>query len=195
MLDTTHLPNEAAKPLLMLALPHHVEYFSINAVLKAEKFDLTFRCIKGMMTPVVGSTWTYTEPLVNIGLDSPFKEVDDAVHEIIMEQIDDDMGQLLPTTAENIYGFGKQIARLAQLTHIAKKLHKDGQHGNGFLTGVAEKGTALLANYLEMFLSSQVTDKLLFDSNLGGLVSSNSLQDTEEDFGNGRYNGKFWCKI
>mmetsp|Transcript_8762 Transcript_8762/g.20974 ORF Transcript_8762/g.20974 Transcript_8762/m.20974 type:complete len:963 (-) Transcript_8762:53-2941(-) len=188
MLDTTHLPSEAAKQLLMLALPHHVEKLPSTDLLKPKKFDLTFRCIKGKMTPVVGSTWTYTEPLLDIGLDSGFKEVDDNVHEILLEQIDDDMGQLLPTTAENIYGFGKQIARLAQLTHIAKRIHKEGEHGNGFLTGVPEKGTALLANYLEMFLSSQVTDKLLFDSNLGGLVSSNGLQDTEEDFGNGRYN-------
>lgn len=190
MLDTTHLPNEGGKQLLMLALPHHVEYLPLNALLKAEKFDLTFRCIKGKMTPVVGSSWSYNEPLVDIGLDLPYQEVDDTVHAIIMEQIDDEMGQLLPTTAENIYGFGKQIARLAQLTHIAKRMHKEGQHGNGFLTGIPEKGTALLANYLETFLSSQVTDKLVFDSNLGGLVSSNGLQDTDEDFGNGRYNGK-----
>ncbi|KAL3943225.1 MAG: hypothetical protein SGBAC_002715 [Bacillariaceae sp.] len=188
LLDTTHLPSEAAKQLLMLALPHHVQNLPSDTLLRPKKFDLTFRCIKGKMTPVVGSTWTYTEPLLDIGLESGYKAVDNKVHGILLQQIDDDMGQLLPTTAENIYGFGKQIARLAQLTHIAKQIHREGEHGNGFLTGVPEKGTALLSNYLEVFLSSQVTDKLLFDSNLGGLVSSNGLRDTEEDFGNGRYN-------
>ncbi|CAJ1899287.1 unnamed protein product [Cylindrotheca closterium] len=188
MLDTSHLPSEAAKQLLMLALPHHVEKLPSNVLLKPKKFDLTFRCIKGKMTPVVGGTWTYTEPLLDIGLNSGYKDVDDDVYEILLQQIDDDMGQLLPTTAENIYGFGKQIARLAQLTNIAKRIDREGATANAFLTGVPDRGIALLTNYLEMFLSSQVTDKLLFDSNLGGLVSSNGLLDTEEDFGNGRYN-------
>eukprot|EP00980_Cylindrotheca_fusiformis_P031796 scaffold26981_cov157-Cylindrotheca_fusiformis.AAC.5 len=191
MLDTSHIPNEAAKPLLMLALPHHSNVLPTNVMLRSKKFDLVFHSIKGPLTPVVGSTWSYTEPLVDIGVDGPFKEIDPKIRRQILEQIDDDLDQLLPTSAENIYGFGKQISRLAQLTHISKKLHKDADQTNDFSTGLPEKGTALLSNYLEMFLSSQVTDKLVFDSNLGGLVSSNGLLDTAEDFGNGRYNGTF----
>lgn len=191
MLDTSHIPNEATKPLLMLALPHHADVLSPSVMLKSKKFDLQFHSIKGPLTPVVGSTWSYTEPLFDIGVDGPFQEIDPKIRRQLLEQIDDDLGQLLPTSAENIYGFGKQIARLAQLTHISKKLHKDVDQNSGFRTGIPEKGTALLSNYLEMFLSSQVTDKLVFDSNLGGLVSSNGLLDTSEDFGNGRYNGEF----
>jgi endoglucanase Acf2 len=183
MLDTSHIP------LLMLALPHHADVLSASVMLQSNKFDLVFHSIKGPLTPVVGSTWSYTEPLLDIGIDGPFQEIDPRIRRQLLEQIDDDLGQLLPTSADNIYGFGKQIARLAQLTHIAKKLHKDGDQNNGFQTGIPEKGTALLSNYLEMFLSSQVTDKLVFDSNLGGLVSNNGLLDTGEDFGNGRYNG------
>jgi endoglucanase Acf2 len=183
MLDASHIP------LLMLALPHHADLLSASIMLKSKMFDLVFQSIKGPLTPVVGSTWSYTEPLLDIGIDGPFQEIDPRIRRQLLEQIDDDLGQLLPTSADNIFGFGKQIARLAQLTHIAKKVHKDGDQNNGFETGIAEKGTALLSNYLEMFLSSQVTDKLVFDSNLGGLVSTNGLLDPGEDFGNGRYNG------
>jgi endoglucanase Acf2 len=43
---------------------------------------------------------------------------------------------------------------------------------------------------LTAYLSSNVSDGLLFDSKMGGLVSNNGLHDKGEDFGNGRYNGK-----
>jgi endo-1,3(4)-beta-glucanase len=189
MIDTSHMPNEVTKPLLMLALPHQAELLSNRVLLKPQTFNLVFQTIKGPLMPVVGDTWSYDEPLIDIGFDGVAKKINPAVRRILMEQIDDDLGMILPTSAENIYGFGKQIARLAQLTHIAKLLYQENNQGNQFQsgTGIPEKAQALLSNYLEVFLSSQVTDRLLFDSNLGGLVSSNGLMDKAEDFGNGRY--------
>ena len=106
----------------------------------------------------------------------------------MLDQIDEDLGQVLPSGADDIYGFAKQVGRLAQLTHISKMLEKKVDKNNELKTetGVLDKAIALLSNYLELFLSSQVTDRLYFDSNLGGLVSNNGLLQPGEDFGNGR---------
>jgi endoglucanase Acf2 len=46
-----------------------------------------------------------------------------------------------------------------------------------------------------MFMSGNVADGVLYDSNMGGMVSANGLADKGEDFGNGRYNGKIRLMI
>jgi endoglucanase Acf2 len=173
-------PNAATDFLLMLALPHHAELLPKSSLLNAKHFDLTYRCIKGTLTPVIGSTWSYDEPLLDLEFDGPLEDLDPGVRQTILDQVEDDLTRVLPTANENIYGFGKQVARLAQLTHIAHRL----QSGNA--SDILERSSTLLSSYLEMYLSGEVTDGLLFDSNMGGLVSANGLRDKGEDFGNGR---------
>jgi endo-1,3(4)-beta-glucanase len=41
---------------------------------------------------------------------------------------------------------------------------------------------------LDNFLNSRVSDSLVYDGNLGGLVTTDGLLNSEADFGNGRYN-------
>ena len=185
--------------LLMLALPHHAQVIPKSDLLDSEKFDIKYGCIKGNMTPVIGSSWHLDEPLYSINFDGPIKEVDENVKGLILNQVENDIKQVLPSAAENIYGYGKQVARLAQLAHIADRLEeKSSKKGNSTdATGgsrVLEKATAQLSSYLEAYLSSKVSDELLFDKNLGGICSKSGLLDKGADFGNGRYNGKiFHC--
>ena len=187
MIDASHMSYDSAKPLLMLALPHHADVLNKRVLLKPEKFDLVFHTIKGPLTPVLGSSWSYDEPMTDIGFDGPLQDIPPSVRQKLFEQIDEDLDQVLPSSAENIYGFSKQVARLAQLTHIVTKIQRSEDESQTGMT-LMEKAVALLSNYLETFLSSQVVDRLYFDANLGGLVSSNGLFDPNEDFGNGRYN-------
>jgi endoglucanase Acf2 len=114
------------------------------------------------------------------------------------------MNLALPTLTENIYGFGKQIARLSQLAHIADVLRTGGVEvdentnvmNNNKLFESQEKrldlifnGTlSLLTSRLQQFLTSNISDSLVYDTNFGGMVSVDGLRDSNRDFGNGRYN-------
>ncbi len=181
--------------LLMLALPHHAKVIPKSDVLDNTRFDVNYKCIKGNMTAVVGSTWSLDEPLYDIDFDGPKREVDEKIKGLILQQIEEDMHQVLPSPAENVYGYGKQVARLAQLAHIADQFERKVVEGkntteNSQHSGVVDRVTSQLSIYLEAYLSSEVSDELLFDKNLGGICSKNGLLDKGEDFGNGRYNGK-----
>jgi endo-1,3(4)-beta-glucanase len=183
--------------LLMLVLPHHAQLISKGSLLGGKHFDIEYNCIKGRLSPVVGSSWGYDEPLPDIGFDGPLQDWDLRVRTKILEQVDEDLDRLLPTKSENIYGYGKQVARLAQLTHIIVKL---GEAENSTKSksastssdgdGRFQKAHDLLWNYLDMLLSGEVGDALLYDSTMGGIVSTNGLSNSGEDFGNGRYNGE-----
>ena len=192
----TSLKASASGNLLMLALPHHAELLSKSVKLPTSKFDLDYECIKGRMTPVIGSSWSYEEVLYDLEFDAAFTPIDDnATQAMILQQVDDDLDRVLPTFAENVYGYGKQVARLAQLAHIADRLEPKVATKDANVTDsktILGKATKTLTKYLEAYLSSQVSDGLLYDSKMGGLVSNNGLHDKGEDFGNGRYNGE--CK-
>ena len=182
--------------LLMLALPHHAQCLPAKS-LKSNNYlgeDLIFRTIKGTMTPVVGNIWTYAEPLTTIEFDSAstlqnVASLDDNTKQVILDQVQNDMSRVLPTLDENVYGFGKQIARLAQLAHIASVL----EGGSERTTAKAEEEedsltvaiTKILHRYLSAFLQGENKDKLLYDTNFGGIVSQNGLVDFMDDFGNG----------
>jgi Glycosyl hydrolase family 81 C-terminal domain/Glycosyl hydrolase family 81 N-terminal domain len=200
MMGSSITPTAPTNNLLMLALPHHSQLIpSSSAKLSRNKFDLTYQCIKGNMTAIVGSTWSYEEPLYDLAFDGPPQPVDAGVRDLILDQILDDLDRVLPTFSENVYGYGKQVARIAQLVHIADRLEPkpltnmvESNGGNSTSTTTDEsvlgKAKNTLSKYLESFLSSKVSDAFLFDSNMGGLVSTNGLHDKGEDFGNGRYN-------
>jgi len=195
--------------LLMLALPHHAENLSPSTQLGMDQFDLVFKCIKGPMRPVLGSSWSYDEPLPTLGFDggsgssASHAYLDPAVKRTILKSLKEDVQLTLPTATENIYGFGKQAARLAQIAHIAHNLlAKNGtstvqkQLGNttdssnvdAELSDVVDKAKASLYHALDGALKGKVSDYLVFDANLGGMVTSDGLRNQNADFGNGRYN-------
>ena len=181
--------------LLMLALPHHASVISKSNLLDSVNFDVKYKCIKGDMIPVIGSVWSLDEPLYDISIDGPIRVVDDDIRKHILQQVEDDLEQVLPSPADNIYGYGKAIARLAQLAHIADQFERKGTTNGNNTTeamqkSILSKASDQLLKYLEMYLSSEVNDNLLFDKNLGGLCSRNGMQNIRDDFGNGRYNGK-----
>lgn len=186
------------KPLLMLSLPHHAQSLPSASKLSAEMFDLVFKSIKGAMVPIIGDVWSYDEILPSLGFDGDTNSNDEdlflnpAVLSAIVQSLKVDITLALPTKTENTYGFGKQSARLAQLIHIADKLLS----GNRTLDASTEQalpvllksGTQILYDALSGFLRGKVSDKLVFDANLGGLVSADGLRDPNADFGAGRYN-------
>lgn len=187
--------------LLMLALPHHVDVLSMNEskefkLLKdKDDFDLTYRTIKGHMTPVLGSVWSYNEDLTTIGFDDKraLEMSADSSHRTkttILDQVILDVKRVLPTLDENVYGYGKQVARLAQLIHIAKMLldAADSPSITKKYSFIIEDSQAVLHDFLMAFLSGGTADPLVYDTNFGGLVTKDGLDDFMNDFGNGWYN-------
>lgn len=224
-----------AKPLLMLALPHHAQSLPSTLQLGHDQFDLVYSSIKGPMRPVIGSTWAYDEPLPTLGLEVRDSKIssssssgiftsiggnsskiitpprrgykDTVVRSMLIESLAEDIILALPTLTENIYGFGKQSARLAQLAYIAFVLKESGNRttvvtdintselvkeyvspDDEKLDDVFNKAVQLLQHALESLFTGNVSDTLVFDDNLGGIVTTDGLRDTEADFGNGRYN-------
>ena len=171
--------------LLMLSLPHHTQILKTNILLNSTVFDLSYRTIKGFMTPVLGDCWYMEEQLTNTGLDSEetllkVRGFDDTMREKILDQVKVDSIQVLPNTDENVYGFGKQVARLAQLAHITSTI------------GLTPSSESLLNDikvslhkYLADYLSGEIRDQLLYDENFGGIVSTDGLKNSHNDFGNG----------
>jgi endo-1,3(4)-beta-glucanase len=193
--------------LLMLSLPHHARLLKADTLLSSpSKFDLLFRCVKGLMTPVVGGTWTYDEPLTSIEFDD-FNVDNFTMHpkvsSAILESMEVDVNRVLPTLDENVYGFGKQVARLAQLAHIRNIIDSTKpapslsssrsrpKNHTARTTAFQSKISALamqkLQSFLEEYLNNQIADTLLYDAKFGGVVTRNGLLDSEADFGNGRY--------
>jgi len=185
--------------LLMLALPHHTQKLSPSVQLGMDQFDLVYKCIKGPMRPIVGSSWSYDEDLPMLGFDgdsgssSSKQYLDPAVKHTILKNLQEDVNLAHPTPTEDVYGFGKQAARLAQIAHIAHNLLSNntssGKHSiksaepdsdeQAIVLDVLDKAKQALYHALDLLLTEKVSDGLVYDANLGGIVTSNGLRNSE----------------
>lgn len=243
-------------PLLMLALPHHAASISSAEALlmRPADFDLFYHSIKGRMVPVVGNTWSYEEELTFIGFgDDPtpasslsatgasapsqrpsiheptaISALDQSIRDVILETVESDLKVNLPDLSGGAYSFGKQIARLAQLAHIAEaidaanmieiaaevdRIKNDTENGldqspisSSMLPPLdtassetsgreSRRAFAMLEKYLSMWFGGGSEERLLYDAQLGGILSKVGTEDINADFGNARYNDHhFHCK-
>ena len=81
-----------------------------------------------------------------------------------------DVTRVLPTLNENVYGYGKQLSRLAQLVHIANVLVRtsnDDDLESKYSTMIKD-ATTTLHDFVTAFLSGRNTDVLVYDANFGG---------------------------
>mmetsp|Transcript_17043 Transcript_17043/g.35573 ORF Transcript_17043/g.35573 Transcript_17043/m.35573 type:complete len:1400 (+) Transcript_17043:267-4466(+) len=249
--DTMHMTSSSPSskvPLLMLSLPHHSASMSSadDMLIRSNEFELVYRSIKGIMVPIVGSTWSYEEDLTFTGFGDEVLSIspsltnnaanvngasggssttttktsgrhpiiseytaisvlDWSVRNLLLETIESDLKVNLPVLSSGAYAFGKGLARLAQLAHIADVTERaNGQEsGNAHdlnlgnktssASAVSGKSTSkraytLLEKYLTLWLLGDGGDGLLYDANLGGIVSKQGMEDIYADFGNGRYN-------
>merc|ERR1712127_305740 len=116
----------------MMSLPHHTQVITTEGatMLNSTTFDISYRTIKGYMTPVVGGCWIMEEPLTDTVIDSQttldkVSKLNNDLRKGIFQQIKADSTISLPNKKEGVYGYGKEIARLAQLAHTHK--HTDTQ--------------------------------------------------------------------
>ena len=132
------------------------------------------------------------------------------VRDTILDQVEKDLQFLLPVPNENVYGFGKQVARLANLAKIVyefqrhaptnsqndKEVHAKSKAATGAtnqqqkekLDSLVMESSNLLYSYLSKFFHLIDSDNLVYDTNFGGIITWNGLLNMQEDFGNGWYN-------
>ncbi|RAL00394.1 endo-1,3-beta-glucanase Engl1 [Aspergillus ibericus CBS 121593] len=177
-------------PLLMYALPHHVESFDNTT--KSRMTSITLRTTtKGNATAVVGETWTMLEP--NLPTDMGFapwspstgsaNSLSAAAQKVILDVAPTELNQSIDqqTNLNSMYYSGKGLSKFATLVYAVSKLG-----GNPDLAASALQN---LKNAFALFIDNKQQFPLVYDSVWRGVVSSASYGgDSGADFGNTYYN-------
>ena len=161
--------------LLALALPHQ------QSILDSSVHRLTefaYDCVKGSLLGIVGSTWSMTLPAVLTSFNSESPIAATRVDEI-RSSLQNDSAWMRVNASIDPYMFGKEASKLARLALIADELHMQQQ---------VQQVLCKLKPALEVWLTAQNDDVLMYDSTYGGLVSKNGLNDRGADFGQAWYN-------
>lgn len=158
-------------PLLMMALPHHLDVLTSGTVT-----SLTRNTLKGDMTGVTGDVWTMEEPLTPIGWNAA-NPIAPAFEQDVRTALAQDVG--FGVTAGDPYFGGKQFSALARLALIADELNEP---------ALASQYRNTLGSALQQRLAGQNGDPLVYDQTWGGLVISSGINNAGAAFGQGYYN-------
>ena len=161
--------------LLMYTLPHHQKMLSSPSNITGSGLP-TYRTIKGLMLPYVGTTWAFKLTLTDIDFNSRLA-IDSQYVKDVTDSLQSD-SNIKPINSDP-YFFGKEIAKLARLLIIADELKQD-EIKNKLLTSIKV--------YLLPWLTNQNTNRFIYDNAWKGVVSLNGIQSESADFGNGWYN-------
>jgi endo-1,3(4)-beta-glucanase len=164
--------KQGAGPLLMMALPHH-----LDSLVGATKTDVDLRTIKGDMIGISGDAWSLFEPLSTITWSAPAGIAADKVAEV-EAALAVDAAQEKPV-AGDAYFYGKQIAKLGRLALIADEL--------GDATTASTVRERMKAT-LDPWLTGQNKDVLRYEPVWGGICTAGGLADKGAEFGQGWYN-------
>lgn len=183
--------NVDATPLLMYALPHHVQSF--DASTKDRKTPLSLRTTtKGMATGVIGESWTMTEPNLPKAMGfEPWSREKGTVAELSAgalnvikgaapAELSQDMaGQ---TNLDSMYFSGKALSKFATLVYTIHVLAKD--------PAMAANALSTLKTCFARFVNNKQKYPLVYDQVWKGVVTSGTYQtgDPGLDFGNAYYN-------
>jgi endo-1,3(4)-beta-glucanase len=168
--------------LLMLALPHHQALFLPQTLLatgNVSSYSPVYS-IKGKMTPVVGCTWSLSYRLATSGWTYQTPSVSITTSELnaiaAALQVDVNATQ---TTQQQVYPFGKQLARMANLALVSDYLG---------ISSVRQQSLSNIEGLLQPWIADSNSDYLVYDRTWGGVVPNGGLQSPQADFGAGWYN-------
>ena len=178
-------------PLLMYALPHHVQSFDgvSSACKKSVQLQTT---TKGMATAVIGDAWNLVEP--NLPRDMGFAPwtpktrsrttLSSAASRIIKQVASSEISQDYnnQTNLDSMYFSGKALAKFAMIIYTTHDLLNE--------PDLATEGLNKLKGALARFATNQQIYPLVYDTVWNGVVSVGSYAtgDSGFDFGNTYYN-------
>jgi endo-1,3(4)-beta-glucanase len=183
--------DASSSPLLMFALPHHVESFDDNT--RGRKIALQLRTTtKGNATAVIGESWTMVEPDLPVDMEfAPWSSkrrsiatltsaMQQAVRDVASTELKQSMDN--ETNLDSMYYSGKALSKFATLVYTVHTLANDPQSA----------ATALntLKTSFARFVDNKQKFPLVYDNVWKGVVSSASYvtKDPGVDFGNSYYN-------
>jgi endo-1,3(4)-beta-glucanase len=164
--------------------------FGDEPTVKPSPSSSTATTTKTTTTPVISGRHQTISELTAVAA------LDQSVRDLILDTLTADIKLNLPDNNNGAYGFGKQIARLAQLAHVAERVEVENgstsvnSRNNTGSGATARRTYALLQMYLTMWLTGDdgSSGSLVYDASLGGILSKEGMKDPYSDFGNGRYN-------
>lgn len=177
-------------PLIMFALPHHVESFDSNTSGRITDIHLRSNT-KGNTTAVIGESWTMTESNLPVdmgfapwsttqgSIDTLSAAAQQAILSVAPQELQQDMeGQ---TNLNSMYYSGKALSKFATLVYTVSQLSNN--------PGVANAAFLELKKCFARFVQNQQQFPLAYDSVWKGVVSTAGYSgDLNQDFGNTAYN-------
>ena len=181
------LTTGKAPPLIMFALPHHLQSFDSTTASLATSIKLQ-TTTKGIATAVMADSWTLLEPSLPVDMGfAPWSPAIgtanklsstaiQAILSVATKEVNQDMGA--QTNLDSMYFSGKALSKFASIVYTIHDLANE--------SNLANQGLARLKAAFALFASNQQKFPLVYDTNWGGLVSSASytLHDLGADFGN-----------
>ena len=178
-------------PLLMFALPHHVDSFAPATASSSTNIRLQ-TTTKGVATAIVADSWTLVEG--DLPTDMGFAPWSpstgsvnglsgtaiDAINRVGAVEISQDM--MAQTNLDSLYFSGKALSKFATLIYTIHDLGKN--------PALAATGLGRLKDAFNRFATNQQMYPLVYDTAWKGIVSSGSYVtgNSGQDFGNTYYN-------
>ena len=178
-------------PLIMFALPHHLQSFDSITTSAATSIILQ-TATKGNATAIVTDSWTLVEPQLPITMGfapwSPaiqsLTNLSAAAVQAIMTAAVSEVNQDMEaqTNLNSMYYSGKALSKFATIVYTINDLINQ--------RDLASQGLTQLKTAFARFAMNQQIYPLVYDTAWGGVVSSASyvLNDSGADFGNSYYN-------
>ena len=179
------------QPLIMFALPHHVQSFDSNTRSHLINIALS-TTTKGTATAVVADEWAMVEPNLPTTLGFAPWSPDtgprtslsaaaiSAINNVAASEVRQDMQA--QSNLDSMYYSGKALSKFASIVYVIHDLVND--------PGLAQEGLNQLKTAYARFATNQQIRPLVYDTAWKGIVSSASytLHDPGVDFGNSYYN-------
>jgi endo-1,3(4)-beta-glucanase len=178
-------------PLLMFALPHHIE--SLDPDMRARVTELQLRTsTKGMATAVWAEKLTFVEPNLPVTMSfGPWNPATNATTKIryppdtlafIGSIAERDLRRVMaePIPPDSYYYAGKTLAKFATIVWVIKDVLGNNEQ--------ASVGLADLKQKFAKYIKNQQRCPLYYDNSWKGVVSNAGFNDPGADFGNTYYN-------
>ncbi|WEW58367.1 endo-1,3-beta glucanase [Emydomyces testavorans] len=178
-------------PLLMFALPHHVESFDDASRQRQTNLKLQ-TTTKGLATACVGDSWTMIEANLPISMDfepwRPFMSsapslspaIKQTIQAVAPSELSQDMNA--QTNLDSMYFSGKALGKFAGVVYTVQELLQDPDLASGALKTLKE--------CFARFVENKQQYPLVYDTVWKGVVSSGAYTtgNIYLDFGNALYN-------
>ncbi|OCL10453.1 glycoside hydrolase family 81 protein, partial [Glonium stellatum] len=181
--------KQGTRPLLMFALPHHVQSF--DGATAAAKTNITLQTTtKGMATAILANQMTMVEPNLPVGMGfAPWTPTQGTVRimsagtiQAINNAATIELAQNMSsqTNLNSMYFSGKGLAKFAFIVYTVHDIANN--------PTLAASGLAALKTEFNRFVQNQQQNPLVYDDNWKGVVSSAGYTNSGADFGNTYYN-------